>query len=244
VRAVEQAQQVAGATGGTARFGVHAAGTHTSGGLVGSAVRWKAPATREATSIGASRHRRLRAEPLATRLGDDVSRGIRTTPATINPTPKTLKVGDSGPLPEARRCAGCWPRRQHIGLPDRAAIDAILPSGSLRGSQPGSPQRSLLSGKVAILPHLLGCERPDPERGQGVAVDGGVLGVGGDAGVADPQSARRRGRPRWGATCPTESVWPGVVPVTGRSPGGARATASAAGHGVGAVAPGARWALP
>src|SRR5206468_8298059 len=44
-----------------------------------------------------------------------------------------------------------------------------------------------------------------PQRGEGVALDGAVLGVGGGAGVADPQPAcgrwrgRRRGRPRWGA---------------------------------------------
>jgi hypothetical protein len=34
------------------------------------------------------------------------------------------------------------------------------------------------------------------ERGQGVALGGEVLGVGGDAGVADPQSSARRQRRR------------------------------------------------
>jgi hypothetical protein len=53
VRAVEQAQQVARTGGGAGGVGVHAVGgTHTAGGLVGSAVLWKASATREATSLG------------------------------------------------------------------------------------------------------------------------------------------------------------------------------------------------
>jgi hypothetical protein len=57
VRAVEQPEQVAGATRRAGGFGVHAAGTRTGGGLVGSAVLWKAPAPREAASIGAAVHR-------------------------------------------------------------------------------------------------------------------------------------------------------------------------------------------
>src|SRR5919204_2771184 len=49
VGAVQQAQQVAGVVGWAGGFGVHAGGTHTSGGLVGSL--WsQAPTTGEATS--------------------------------------------------------------------------------------------------------------------------------------------------------------------------------------------------
>jgi hypothetical protein len=50
VGAVQQPGHIARATGRAGGFGVHAGGTHTSGGLVGSAVLWKASATREATA--------------------------------------------------------------------------------------------------------------------------------------------------------------------------------------------------
>jgi hypothetical protein len=50
VGTVEQAEQVAGIMGWAGGVGVEAGGTHTSGGLVGSVVLWKAQATREATS--------------------------------------------------------------------------------------------------------------------------------------------------------------------------------------------------
>src|SRR6266540_591210 len=69
VGAVQQAQQVARVGGRAGRFGVHAGGTHTSGGLVGSL--WsQAPTTGEATSsaIGLTAAPGLRAELLVSRL--------------------------------------------------------------------------------------------------------------------------------------------------------------------------------
>jgi hypothetical protein len=46
VGAVQLAEQVAGVVGWAGGFGVHAGGTHTLGGLVGSVVLWKASAAR------------------------------------------------------------------------------------------------------------------------------------------------------------------------------------------------------
>src|SRR4029453_2669431 len=48
--------------------GVHAGGAHTSGGLVGSVVLWKASATREATASAPARYPQLGAEPMANPL--------------------------------------------------------------------------------------------------------------------------------------------------------------------------------
>ena len=67
---IQQPSHVARAAGRARGVGVHAGGTHTSGGLVGSTVLWKASATREATSrYGTlSTPSQLRTEPLVTRL--------------------------------------------------------------------------------------------------------------------------------------------------------------------------------
>src|SRR6266542_1965124 len=86
VGAVQQAQQVARVGGRAGRFGVHAGGTHTSGGLVGSL--WsQAPTTGEATSsaIGLTAAPGLRAELLVSRLDVDalVGRGNREAGAGV-----------------------------------------------------------------------------------------------------------------------------------------------------------------
>src|SRR6266540_618408 len=81
VGAVQQAQQVARVGGRAGRFGVHAGGTHTSGGLVGSL--WsQAPTTGEATSsaIGLTAAPGLRAELLVSRLAcTSVMRALAVT---------------------------------------------------------------------------------------------------------------------------------------------------------------------
>jgi hypothetical protein len=107
VRAVEQAQHVVRRRRGQEGL-AYTWGTHTAGGLVGSAVLWKASTTREATSLGGT------SPPVTSRTSDHPLRlfvqpwlavgaaqwGCTTAPAPATAPPQVAAGRGSGPFPQ------------------------------------------------------------------------------------------------------------------------------------------------
>ncbi len=99
-----------GQPAGAGELGVHAGGTHTGGGLVGSAVLWKASATHEATASARSRT-----------AGYQNRWRLAGTPAGDNVTPL------------GRTCATDWTSPRHF-IPSAATTTPVGVSGSRRSS--------------------------------------------------------------------------------------------------------------
>jgi hypothetical protein len=155
--------------------------------------------------------------------------GRITRPALTRPGPGAPRAVNDDRHPGLRpgrhlgrqpgRCrgydAGCWrprPARRH-----RASVTAppLTPSrsGSLQGSRPSSPQRSQASGKVEILPHLLGRECCEV-----LSAPGGAVAIGAQAA---PQMAMARSNAGTARPCGYPVL--GRGPITSRSPARNRA---------------------